>query len=36
MPKKKLTWQEKLNDSKGYPKVEELTGKMAKNGAEAH
>jgi alkylated DNA nucleotide flippase Atl1 len=30
MPKKKLTWQEKLNDSKGYPKVEELTGQMAK------
>jgi len=29
MPKKKLTWQEKLNDSKGYPKVEELKGKMA-------
>jgi alkylated DNA nucleotide flippase Atl1 len=30
MPKKKPTWQEKLNDSKGCPKVEELTGKMAK------
>jgi hypothetical protein len=30
MPKKKPTWQEKLNNSKGYPKVEELTGKMAK------
>jgi alkylated DNA nucleotide flippase Atl1 len=29
MPKKKPTWQEKLNDSKGYPKVEPLTGKMA-------
>ena len=29
MPKKKPTWQEKLHDSKGYPKVEPLTGKMA-------
>jgi hypothetical protein len=29
MPKKKPTWQEKLSDSKGYPKVEPLTGKMA-------
>ena len=29
MPKKKPTWQEKLTDSKGYPKVEELTGKMS-------
>jgi hypothetical protein len=28
MPRKKPTWQEKLNDSKGYPKVEELKGKM--------
>lgn len=26
---KKLTWQEKLRDSKGYPKVEQLTGKMS-------
>jgi hypothetical protein len=30
MPKRKPTWQEKLNDSKGYPKVEELTGKMSR------
>ncbi len=29
MAKKKATWQEKLNNSKGYPKVEPLTGKMA-------
>jgi hypothetical protein len=29
MPAKK-TWQEKLNDSKSYPKVEEMTGRMAK------
>ncbi len=28
MAKKKPTWQEKLNDNKGYPKVEPLTGKM--------
>jgi alkylated DNA nucleotide flippase Atl1 len=26
---KKPTWSQKLNDSKDYPKVEELTGKMA-------
>jgi hypothetical protein len=30
MPAKKSTWQEKLNDSKGYPKVEEIKGKMSK------
>lgn len=30
MPSKKPTWQEKLNDSKGYPKVEEIKGKMSK------
>ena len=30
MPTKKSTWQEKLNDSKGYPKVEEIKGKMSK------
>lgn len=30
MPKKKPTWQEKLNDSKGYPKVEEIKGGMTK------
>jgi hypothetical protein len=30
MPKKKPTWQEKLNDSKGYPKVEEIRGGMSK------
>ncbi|MGD0645142.1 MAG: MGMT family protein [Candidatus Bathyarchaeia archaeon] len=30
MPAKKTTWQEKLNDSKGYPKVEESKGKMSK------
>jgi alkylated DNA nucleotide flippase Atl1 len=28
IPKK--TWVEKLNDSKGFPKVEEITGKMSK------
>jgi alkylated DNA nucleotide flippase Atl1 len=30
MVKKKLSWQEKLNNSKDYPKVEEIEGKMAK------
>jgi alkylated DNA nucleotide flippase Atl1 len=30
MPKKKPTWQEKLNNSKGYPKVEEIKGGMSK------
>jgi hypothetical protein len=30
MPKKKPTWQEKLNDSKDLPKVEQITGKMLK------
>jgi len=30
MPKKKPTWQEKLYDSKGYPKVEEIKGGMSK------
>jgi alkylated DNA nucleotide flippase Atl1 len=30
MVSKKPTWQEKLNDSKGYPKVEEIKGKMSK------
>jgi len=29
MARKKATWQEKLNNSKGYPKVEPLTGKMS-------
>ena len=29
MPKKK-TWSEKLQDSKGLPKVEKITGKMSK------
>jgi alkylated DNA nucleotide flippase Atl1 len=29
MPSKKPTWQEKLNNSRGYPKVEKLEGKMA-------
>jgi len=29
MPKKK-SWSEKLRDSKGLPKVEEITGKMSK------
>jgi hypothetical protein len=29
MSKKKSTWQKKLNSTKGYPKVEPLTGKMA-------
>lgn len=30
MSKKKPTWQEKLVDSKGYPKVEEITGRTSK------
>jgi alkylated DNA nucleotide flippase Atl1 len=30
MPKKRPTWQEKLNDSKGFPKVEEIKGGMSK------
>ena len=30
MPYKKPTWNEKLNNSKGYPKVEEITGRMTK------
>jgi hypothetical protein len=30
MPTKKRTWQEKLNDSKGYPKVEEISSRMSK------
>lgn len=30
MPKKKPTWQEKLNDNRGLPKVEELSGRMSK------
>ena len=30
MPKKKPTWQEKLYDSKGYPKVEEIKGGMSR------
>ena len=29
MPSKKPTWEEKLNNSKGYPKVEEISGRMA-------
>lgn len=29
MSKKRATWQEKLNNGKGYPKVEPLTGRMA-------
>ena len=29
MAKKRATWQEKLNNGKGYPKVEPLTGRMA-------
>ena len=34
MPKKKLTWQDKLNDGKGYPKVEEIRGGMSKKWGE--
>ena len=30
MPKKKTTWSEKLNDSKGLPKVEKINEKMSK------
>ena len=29
MAKNRTTWKEKLNNSKGYPKVEPLTGRMA-------
>jgi hypothetical protein len=29
-PKKKLTWQDKLCESKGYPKVEEIKGGMSR------
>jgi len=34
MPPRKATWQEKLNDSKGYPRVEEIKGKMSKKWGE--
>ncbi|MBN1357997.1 MGMT family protein [Candidatus Bathyarchaeota archaeon] len=30
MPKKKTTWVEKLNESKGLPKVEKITDKLSK------
>jgi hypothetical protein len=30
LPKKKPTWSEKLEDSKGLPKVEKITDKMSK------
>jgi len=30
MPYKKPTWNEKPNNNKGYPKVEEITGWMSK------
>ncbi len=30
MPKKKTTWIEKLNDSKGFPKVEKIPDKLSK------
>jgi alkylated DNA nucleotide flippase Atl1 len=30
MPSKKLSWCEKLNDSKGLPRVEKITDKMSK------
>jgi alkylated DNA nucleotide flippase Atl1 len=30
MPAKKTTWSEKLNNSKGLPKVEKITDKMSK------
>ena len=30
MPAKKPSWQEKLNDSKGLPKVEEIKGNMSR------
>jgi len=29
------SWQEKLTDSKGLPRVEKITGKMSKNGGQA-
>ena len=31
MPYKRPTWQEKLNDSKDFPKVEEIPNRMRKN-----
>ena len=31
MPKTKKTWQEKLNDDKDLPRVEEITGNMRQN-----
>ena len=31
LPKKKPTWVEKLNDSKGFPKVKQITDKMSKH-----
>jgi alkylated DNA nucleotide flippase Atl1 len=34
MPTKKTTWVEKLNDSKGLPKVERITDKMSKRWGE--
>jgi hypothetical protein len=30
MPSKKPTWQDRLNNSKGYPREEEITGRMTK------
>jgi hypothetical protein len=30
MPTKKPSWSEKLNDSKGLPKVEKITERMSK------
>ena len=30
LPKKKTSWVEKLNDSKGLPKVEKITARMSK------
>ncbi|MCX8150969.1 MAG: MGMT family protein [Candidatus Bathyarchaeota archaeon] len=30
MPKPKLSWTEKLNDSKGLPKIEAISGNMSK------
>jgi alkylated DNA nucleotide flippase Atl1 len=34
LPKKRLTWQEKLHDSRGYPRVEEIKGNMSRKWGE--
>jgi len=34
MPRKKSTWQEKLQDSKGHPTISKVTGKMSRRFGE--